>query len=452
MATKPQIRTLTGSSVDILNAIRNSASINYRDYVPVATDDANAIRGIGKVLMDFPALQNEFLNSLVNRIGLVIVKSKMYQNPWEHFKKGVLEYGEVIEEIFVDIAKVHQYDPEVAETELFKRELPNVRTAFHPMNYQKFYKVTVQRQELRKAFLSLDGVTDLVTKIIESMYSASEYDEFQVMKYLLARHLLNGRIKPITIPVADKTNVKDIVTQIKGISNGFEFMNNEYNIAGVRNFTKKQDQFIILNNRFDAIMDIEVLATAFNMDKADFMGHRVLVDSFGALDEERLNQLFEVDPTYEPITEEEKKALDEVPAIICDKDWFMIYDHLIEVTEEQNQQGLYWNYWLHLWKTFSVSPFANAVSFIPGESTVTGITVSPTTATIGVGQTVAIATDVSTTNFAPQTVTYESSDPEVAIVSASGIVTALKEGTADITVKSTFDENVTATAEIIITA
>ena len=139
MATKPQIRTLTSSSVDILNAIRNSASINYRDYVPVATDDANAIRGIGKVLMDFPALQNEFLNSLVNRIGLVIVKSKMYQNPWEHFKKGVLEYGEVIEEIFVDIAKVHQYDPEVAETELFKRELPNVRTAFHPMNHQKFY-------------------------------------------------------------------------------------------------------------------------------------------------------------------------------------------------------------------------------------------------------------------------------------------------------------------------
>ena len=450
MAVKPKITTLTNSSVDILNAIRNSASTNYQDYVPVATDNAEIIRTIGSVIMDSPNLQNEFLNSLVNRIGLVIVKSKMYSNPWKSFKKGVLEYGEVIEEIFVEIAKVHQYDPSVAEVEMFKREIPNVRSAFHVMNYQKFYKVTVQRTELRKAFLSINGVTDLITKIIESMYSAADYDEFITMKYLLARHLLNGQITPEQIPAVDKSNAKEITSIIRGASDAMTFMSSKNNIARVKNFTEKNDQFVILNTKYNAIMDVEVLASAFNMEKAEFMGHRVLVDGFGEMDDDRLTMLFEGDDTYVPLTADEKLALNEVPAIICDKDWFMIYDQLIEVTDAPNKEGLYWNYWLHLWKTFSASPFANAKAFVPGKPVVNSVTVTPATASLIVGQSLGLSTVVDTSYFAPETVTYSSSTPAVASVSASGVVTGLSAGTTTITVKSVFDSTKTDTVEITV--
>ena len=88
MATTPKVVTLTNSSVDILNAIRNNATQNYRDYVPKATPDAESIRQIGAIIMDYPALQNEFLSALVNRIGRVLITSKMYDNPWAFFKKG----------------------------------------------------------------------------------------------------------------------------------------------------------------------------------------------------------------------------------------------------------------------------------------------------------------------------------------------------------------------------
>ena len=138
MPTKPKIKTLTNSSIDVLNAIRNSATVNYQNYVPIATSDPDNIREIGAIIMDMPQLQNEFLSALVNRIGRVILTSKMYSNPWEMFKKGMLEYGETIEEIFVNIAKPFQYDPEVAESEVYKREIPDVRSAFQVMNYQKF--------------------------------------------------------------------------------------------------------------------------------------------------------------------------------------------------------------------------------------------------------------------------------------------------------------------------
>lgn len=324
MATKPKIVTLTNSSVDILNVIRNNATINYQNYVPLATPDADSIREIGAVIMDNPQLQNEFLSALVNRIGRVLITSKMYENPWSMFKKGLLEFGETIEEIFVNIAKPYQFDPAVAESNLFKREIPDVRSAFHIMNYQKYYKTTIQNDQLRQAFLSWQGITDLIAKIVDSMYTGANYDEFQTMKYMLAKHVLDGRMYPVTIPTVSDTNMKTIVSTIKGVSNNYEFMSSKYNLAGVQNYSMKADQYLLINSKFDATMDVEVLASAFNVDKAEFAGKRVLVDSFGSLDIDRLNILFAGDPTYTEISETDLEALDAIPCILVDKDWFMI--------------------------------------------------------------------------------------------------------------------------------
>lgn len=437
MPTKPKITTLTNSSVDILNAIRNSATTNYRDYVPVATPNAESIREIGAIIMDYPALQNEFLNALINRIARVIITSKMYENPWNMFKKGVIEFGETIEEIFVNIAKPFQYDPEVAESKVFAREIPDVRSAFHVMNYQKYYKATIQQESLRQAFLSWDGINELIARIVDSMYAGANYDEFLTMKYMLAKHILNGQLYPVTVTEPTSTNAKSIVSSVKGISNNLEFMSTKYNLAGVATYTNKNDQYLIVNSNFDAIMDVEVLASAFNMDKAEFMGHRVLVDSFGSLDITRLNQLFEDDPTYTEISADELEALDAIPAVLVSREWFMIFDNLMNFRENYNGEGLYWNYWFHVWKTFSVSPFAEAIVFVPGVPSVTNVTVSPSAVTVTAGQSVSLTANVTTANFAPQTVNWSSDNDEVT-VNASGVVTV--------------GENVTSGTEITITA
>lgn len=450
MPVKPTIRTLTNSSVDVLNVIRNNATQNYRDYIPKATPDADSIREIGAVIMDYPALQNEFLSALVNRIGRVIITSKMYENPWSMFKKGLLEFGETVEEIFVNMAKPFQFDPAVAESNLFKREIPDVRAAFHIMNYQKYYKSTVSNDQLRQAFLSWQGITDLIAKIIDAMYTGAEYDEFITMKYMLARHILDGRMYPITIPTVETANMKQIVSKIKGVSNQYEFQSDKYNLAGVYTHTKKVDQYLLINSVFDAEMDVEVLASAFNMNKAEFMGQRVLVDSFGNLDVDRLRILFADDSTYKEPTSEELTALDAIPCVLVDKDWFMMFDNFYNFTEQYNGEGLYWNYWYHVWKTFSVSPFANNALFIPATPTVTSVTVTPATATIGVGQSMQLTAEVVTSGFAPKTVVWSSSDPLVT-VDNSGKITAKTGATgATITATSTFDSTKKGTATITV--
>ena len=452
----PSKVNLTKSSVDILNAIRNSATVNYRDYVPAADPNADSIREIGNVIMQFPALQNEFLSALINRIGRVIITSKMYSNPWSVFKKGLLEFGETIEEIFVNIAKPFEYDPAVAETKVFAREIPDVRAAFHILNYKKFYKVTIQNEQLRQAFLSWQGITDLIAKITDSMYTGANYDEFQTMKYLLARHILNGELKAVQIPTVSTANMKPIVSTIKGVSNNFEFMSTKYNLAGVANYSNKDRQYIIVNSEFDATMDVEVLASAFNMCKADFMGHRVMMDSFGNLDTDRLDQLFADDDSYTPLTDAEIAALDAIPAVLIDADWFMIFDNLYNFTEQYNGQGLYWNYWYHVWKTFSISPFANAVVFVPGAPAIDSVTVSPAAATVVPGQTLLLSAEVATENFASKAVDWSiSPETEGVSIDIHGQLTVgpdVSDATLTVTATSVFDSTVSDSATITVDA
>ena len=426
----------------------------YRQMIPTAKANTGSIRQIGNIMMEYEPLQNEFLSALYNRIGRVIITSKMYYNPWAPFKKGLMELGETVEEVFVNIAKAHTFNPEKAEAEFMKREIPDVRAAFHTMNYQKFYKATISNDQLRQAFLSWQGITDLIAKIVDAMYTAHNYDEFQVTKYILARNILNGFLYPITVPQISKENAEDIVTEVKAASNNLTYMSSDYNLAGVSTFTDKKDQFIITTARFDAIMDVNVLAAAFNMDKAEFMGNRVQIDGFDKIDDARMTQLFADDPNagYIALTTEEKAALAQVPAIIVDRDYFMIFDNLYKFTEDYNGEGLYWQYWYHAWKTFSTSPFANAEIFVPGKPSVKSVIVSPATATVNKGNMVQLNAVVDAESFAPKSVVW-TVDSDVSTVSANGLLTVSAEetkGTLTVTATSTFDGTKTGTATVTV--
>lgn len=444
--------TRSNTAVDVFNSIRNGASVNFREKVPYATPGSKSCREIGAILMDYVALQNEFAEGLQNLIGKIIVTSKMYENPWKMFKKGLLEAGQTVEEIFVNLADPEQYSAEDAANTVFKRVIPDIRSAFHVMNFRDKYRATIQDKDLRSAFRSWDGVADLITRVIDSMYSAAEDDEFKTMKYLLAKRILAGGLTPIVIGNYE-TNPKLAVKAFKATSNKLEFMSTDYNLAGVHNFTKKPSQYLIVNADFDAAMDVDVLAAAFNMDKAEFAGHIVLVDSFGSIDDARLKKLF--GENFTTLTAEEKAALDTIPAVLVDEDWFMIYDNLAQFTEQYNADGLYWNYFYHAWKTFSVSPFANAVVFLPETQTVSGVTITPSTVTASAGQTVQFVATVAGTAFVNKAVNYSvtgATSSATKITAAGGLVLGADESAETLTVTATSvaDGTKSATATITI--
>ena len=368
MPRRVSVSTLNASTLDILNVIRQNASYDYQQNVPVVKT-ANDIPKVGEVLMGQPALANQFINALVNRIAIVRVQSATFNNPYSMLKKGYIEFGETVEDIFVSIAKGVDFNPEKAREREYKRTFPDVRSAFHAMNWRVMYPVTIQDEDLKQAFLSMDGVQNLIAKIVDAVYTGAEYDEFLLFKYLLIKAISHGKMKPVAI--GDGTDLKESAVQFRGVSNLLPFMSGEYNEVGVKTTTPKDRQVIFMDAMFNAQFDVNVLASAFNMDKADFMGRLFLIDNWTSFDNERFDIIRANSDGIEEVTSKELALLADVKAVILDENWFQVYDNNNKFTEKYSASGLYWNYFYHTWKTISNSPFSNAVVFVTNKATIT---------------------------------------------------------------------------------
>ena len=376
MPRRVAVSTLNASTIDILNTIRANASYEYQNLVPVVTQEAD-IPKVGDVLFGYPVLANQFINSLVNRIAAVRVKSAVFNNAYAMLKKGYLEFGETVEEVFVNITKAREFSVEKAEARELKRSLPDVRTAFHAMNWRVQYPVTIQDEDLSLAFLSMDGVQDLIARIVDVVYTAAEYDEFLLFKWLIIKNIARGKLYPVAV---DTTDIKNAAVAFRGTSNRLTFMNTAYNATGVHTVTPKDDQFIFMSADFNAQFDVNVLASAFNFERADFMGRLALIDDFTTFDNDRFSEIMAGSDQIEPVTDEELALMSDVIGVLVDREWFQVYDNNAKFTEKYVASGMYWNYFYNIWKTVSVSPFSNAIVFVKN----TADTAAPETLTFTV--------------------------------------------------------------------
>ena len=361
MARRIANSTLNASTIDILNVIRQNASYDYQQNVP-KVKTVNDIPKVGEIIYGTPAFANQFINALVNRIAIVRVQSATFNNPYSMLKKGYIEYGETVEDIFVSIAKAVDFNVEKAAGREFQRTIPDVRSAFHTMNWRVMYPVTIQDEDLRQAFLSIDGVQNLIAKIVDSVYTAAEYDEFLLFKYLLVKAISHGKMFPTSIGAG--TDLSEAAVQFRGTSNLLPFIASDYNEAAVKTNTPKDRQVIFMDALFNAQFDVNVLASAFNMDKADFMGRLFIIDNWTDFDNERFDIIRANSDGIDEVTADELALLANVKAVILDENWFQVYDNNNKFTEKYVASGLYWNYFYHTWKTVSNSPFANAVVFV----------------------------------------------------------------------------------------
>lgn len=361
MPKRISVSILNASTMDILNTIRQNASMEYQSLVPEVTK-ASDIPKVGEVLYGYPALANQFLSTLVNRIASVRVKSATFNDDYVELKKGYLEFGETVEEVFVSIAKAREFSAEKAESREFKRTIPDVKTAFHAMNYRVQYPVTIQDEDLRTAFTSMEGVQDLIARIVDAIYTANEYDEYLLFKYLMIKAIAHGKMYPVSI--GDGTDMKEAAVAFRGMSNQLGFMSTKYNISGVHTTTPRADQYIFMDAKYNAQYDVNVLASAFNMDKATFMGKLKLIDDWTTFDNERFDVITANSDQIEPVTAEELALMQNVKAVLVDREWFQFYDNKNEFTEKYVASGMYWNYFYNVWKTVSSSPFSNAIVFV----------------------------------------------------------------------------------------
>lgn len=319
--------------IQVLNTIRDGASTQYQERVPQATQDN--ITAVANAITNYTVTFNEFTQVLIGKIGKTIIESKMADNELKRFKKGMLPFGKDIEEIWVEMAQAEgAFDPTGANP--LGRRRPEILAMYHRQNRQDKYVVSTSEEQVKTAFMSGGGVTDLLGKVVNSIYSGAEYDEFEIMKKLLADYedkYFNYEVSAVT----DQASASAFVRTVRKAVTDLKFVSTEYNNAEVKTFTKPQDQALLINKDVIAHVDVDVLAHAFNLGKTDFEPTIIVVDNFADMED-----------TY---------------GLLIDKNFFMVYDTLNRNAEQFNADGLFTNHFLHIHQILSLSEFKNAVRF-----------------------------------------------------------------------------------------
>lgn len=332
------------SLINILNTIRSNASAEYQERIPEAT--RTNLTTVGDPIINYQPLANEFTNALVNRIAFTRITSMVAKNPLDILKKGAKPLGDDVQEIFVNMAKAQSFDGTGAN--LLQRKLPDVKVIYHRMNRKDQYKVSIGRQDLAKAFTSFSALSEFITGIINSLYSGDAFDEFVLFKKVITDAITGKGIKKVTVsdPTLDEANAKDFVKAVKTISLGMTFPSSNYNAyldvqetdtKPVVTWTPVENQVILIDMATSVSIDVDVLAKAFNLTKAEFLARQIVVDSFA-------------DPS--------------VRCVVMDIGTTQIYDDLFEMDSFYNPEGKYMNYYLDHWQTVSLSCFTNATAFV----------------------------------------------------------------------------------------
>ena len=333
---------------EILNTIRDNASQMYQERIPEATQ--TNITTIQTLMLDENNVQvaNEFMSTLVNMLIKVQLHNKLFNNPLKSLKKGKKPLGDTVEEIYNNFIKAEGYDQTGAD--LLKRNLPDTKTVFHRMNRQDKYKITVNRASLTRAFASYENLEAFIRNIIAQLYNSAELDEFALTKQLIKTALDNNAIKVVTLATDPATGGeqagKDFIKAVKTVSGDMTFPNENNNAyltaqdtddKPIITFSRKEEQILIIDNATNVSVSIDVLASLFNMSVAEFNDTRkIVIDAFP------------------------DKS---VRAALVDEQFFQIYDDLIYSSSFENAEGLYHNYYLHVWQTLAYSILVNGVVF-----------------------------------------------------------------------------------------
>jgi hypothetical protein len=308
-------------------------------------------------MLNWAPARNEFIDALVNRIGMEIYRYNSWTNPLGKFKRGMLNFGDTIEEINVGLltAKLYDTDRESLEQDIFGQEKPDVQSSFHKINRQNFYKLTVNETLLARAFLDDMGLSGFVSQLMEAPSTSDNWDEFLLMTSLFAEYDRAGGFFYVNSPDVGSTgsvqaDAQNLLRSVRSIASTLPFISTYYNASGMPVAAQPDELELFITPAVNAALDVNALAAAFNIDKADLPGRTTIIP--------------------------QENFIQGAQALLTTRDFFVVADSKLETTSAINPVGLHTNYFLHHHQVISASRFVPAVLFTTGAGTV--ITVSPT--------------------------------------------------------------------------
>ena len=431
--------------VNSLNRIRELSSDIYHQYIPELDADSD-ISTFGAPILQYQVVQNEFMSALINRIASTQFEVKYLNNPLRMLEGDRVPFGHAVQDIAVNKIAGRKFNVEDFAGLLAKYEA-DVKVQYLEVNSDLQYPVTITRAKLQKAFTSWDNLNTFIDEITNEMYNSAYIDEYNQVRALVTEAYLNNRVQIETISaVSDAATAAAFTEKARELFLNFQAPSTAYNawskVGGegrpIITWTNPEDIVIIIKNSVRSKIDVQSLASAFNLEYRQLLGQIISV------------------PDWDVYNDDGTKHSDgsAIVGIICDKSFFKIREQDRDFSDFWNPNNRTWQLYLNIVKMYATSLFANAVVFATSNPTVpaTAITAGSATATVEEGKKVTVP--FTLTPFqATSTVTAASSASGKATAEVKGSaveITGVDEGSATITL--TAEAGVTATIAVTVTA
>lgn len=368
---------------EIINALIEDSSLEMQNVVPLATSETGT--EVLSVLNQYPTYKNMFINDLVNKVAMSIIETKGWRNPLSVFAKGRLPLGSTIEQIFVSDAKRRAFGSHfdgstTNEGDIFGKVLPQINVNYITVNYMNKYKVSISEDQLRLAFVSQNGLSNLVSQLINSIFEQAEVNDYEYTKYclydLVGSSAVTGskNIENSFVLNGEETEpfkASDLLIKLRAMSGRLNFKSDKYNAAGVKTFTKRENLVLLVTPEMNAALDVQGLATLFNIDKGNLNYRVIEVDElpkFTTTYTPPMGDALVIQESGLPVTQnpyEIDPALQnvQIDAIVADESVFQMWETLVTTRSMENINNLITNIILHKQGIAGSSPYANFICY-----------------------------------------------------------------------------------------
>lgn len=431
-----------------LNAIRETSiesNTLYHRYVPEILPETDIGSWASPILTN-PNVMNEFINVLVQRIVYTQVDIKLFNNPLRVLEGDRIPLGAIGQEIYVNPAKARKFDVDDFAGLLAKYEA-DVKVQYHKINMDLQYPVTITRAKLKDAFVSWSTLENFIDGLTQSLYNGAYIDEYNLTKGLVSSAFASNQVQYQTVSaINSESNAKAFITEARKTFLNMMTPSTKYNAWGkvggygkeILTWSNPEDIVFILRNDLAAYIDVNVLASAFNIDKATLLGNIIYVNDFDQYDENG-TKIFDGSS---------------IQAFISDKSWFRIKEQETTMDQFYNANNRTWQYYLNVVRMYSYSLFANGVVFCTSAPSVpaSSLKFNETSPTVVEGAKITLS--IETTPFqANPTITFSSGTEAKATVHKIDDkhveVTGVDDGTSVITAT---DGTHSATVTVTVTA
>ena len=340
-----------------LNAIRETSIDNntlYHRYVPEILPETD-IGSFASPILDNPNVMNEFMNVLVQRIVYTQVDIKLFNNPLRVLEGDRIPLGSVGQEIYINPAKARKFNVDDFAGLLAKYEA-DVKVQYHQLNSDLQYCVTITRAKLKDAFISWSTLENFIDGLTQSLYNGAYIDQYNLTKGLVSSAYASNQVQiEVVDSVSSEANAKAFITKARKAFLNMQTPSSIYNawrkVGGygrdILTWSNPEDIVFLIRNDLASYIDVNVLASAFNLDKSVLLGNIIYVNDF------------------DEYNNEGTKVFDgsAIVGMIADKSWFRIKEQETTMDEFYNANNRTWQYYLNVVRMYSYSLFSNAVVF-----------------------------------------------------------------------------------------